>query len=380
MASKSAAADNKGGVAPAQVAKAWAKGKLPRAALVVGAESALREQALAGVREAAFAGADPGMGWVVLHADAGEEAQDLLPASVLDEIRTRPMFADPDAPKVVVIRHADEYLNKADVRDVFERNLEAIPGDATLVFEVAQAGRLKSTRLYKALQKENAVVECDPLSHFGGPDSPLSAEVERRARALGLKMNLAAVKALIDRSGQHLGVLEEELSKLSLSLGAQEDQAVAVTEADVARICADARLVGAFEFADAVAERNRKAALEALGAIFAHGLGDHKKPGRVVTNEANIAMRLLGALTYKLTQLQDAQAGLDKGLREDAAFREAKAFTGFQQQGVRRALRMHNAKSLRACMEALMNANLALRTGAGRREALERLVWDVCRR
>ncbi len=370
------------GVASDQIEKAWGNGKLPRAILIVGPEAALREEALAGIRKAAFKDGDGGMNWIILHGPlkARGESDPLEPATVLDELFTVSMFAESDEPKVVVVRKAGILLNEARAKEAFERSLPKIPDTAVLVFEVAEAGRLKSTRLYKALAKAGSVVACDALTNpWGpdGPDSPLAAALAKKGRALGLNINAAAAMALIERSGQNLGVLEEELGKLSLALGGTAEKVVAVSAADIERVCASTRLADPFEFADALAERNTKKSLEVLGAIFGHGLGDHKKPGRVVTNETSIAMRLLGVVTWKITQLQDLRAAIDNGMREFDAFKQVKLF-GARQNDARRALNRHTAASLRKAVEALLKANLSMRTGSTPQEALDRLVWETC--
>lgn len=149
-------------------------------------------------------------------------------------------------------------------------------------------------------------------------------------------------------------------------------------EEDIARICADTRLPSSFEFADALAERDARRALEALGRIFAHGLGDYRKPGRVITNEGTIVMSLLGAASYKLCKLQDVQAELSAGKREDIVFKEHRLFYDAR-ASAQRALRRHTVKSLRAAVDALFRANLELRTGHERQDVLERLAWKACR-
>jgi len=200
----------------------------------------------------------------------------------------------------------------------------------------------------------------------GEPTSFPSAEELRMVRAI-------ALIALLERSSHTLGVLLEELAKLALALGASDEQRVKVTAKEIDEVCARTRLVDPFEFADAVGERNLKRALETLGGIFAHGLGDYKRPGRVVTNESEIAMRLLAAVTYKLTQLQDIRAAIDARIPEFEAFKAAKLF-GFRQEGARRALRKHTAASLREAMEALRSLGYSREES---REALQKIPKEI---
>jgi DNA polymerase III delta subunit len=362
----------------------WTKATLPRVVLVVGAETALREEALAAVRAAAFGDSDPGLSWVVLHGPTAPNQPDALtPATFLDEVRTSSMFAAPDELKVVLVRQADVFLTDKDYREMVERNVDELPKSATLVLEAATFGKLKTTRLYKDLAAKKAVVECEPLAGRYGESPELEVEVGKRARAKGLALAHGALLALLERSARNLGMLEEELDKLALALRPISEAApaggVPVSEEDVAEICASTRTYSAFNFVDALLDRDAKRSLEILGAVFERGIADAAKPGRFITNEGSIAMVVLGALTWKLSQLQDLQAAIDAGQREQDAFAAAKIF-GFRQDGFRRTLRKHSGLSLRRCMDALFQANLDLRrSGLGAQEVLERLVWTFAK-
>jgi DNA polymerase III delta subunit len=208
----------------------------------------------------------------------------------------------------------------------------------------------------------------------------LEAEVNRRARARGLILAHGALLALLNRSAKNLGILEEELGKLALALqpgGEGAPTPVNVSEEHVAEICASTNTYSAFNFADAITDRSAAHAMEVLGGIFARGLVDGSKAGKIITNESSITMLLLGALTWKLSQLQDAHAALDSGKREHDVFAELKLF-GFRQEAFRRVLRKHTSASLRASMEALFRAYLNLRiSGMSPREVLEQMTWKM---
>jgi DNA polymerase III delta subunit len=256
-----------------------------------------------------------------------------------------------------------------------------VPPGAVLVFEVAQPGALANSRFYRWIAAHGGLVRCDALGARYGldrPDSPLAGAVEQRGRTLGLELDPGAVMALIERCGQHLGILEEELAKLALALGAAAERKLRVSRAQIEEVCARTRLINPFEYVDAVAERDLRRATEALGAIFARGLGDRDKPGRAVTNEGEIVFRLLALLNWKFNELQDLRAALDEGGREGAVFAAAN-IRGMRQDILRRTLRKHTAASLRRAMEALLRANLELRASGSRQEAMERLTWALAR-
>jgi DNA polymerase III delta subunit len=354
----------------------WSRETLPRVLLIAGAESALREETIAAAKKAALGDADPGLNWIVLHGPlAVNDPNQLIPADVLDELCTASMFSSGDELKVVLLRQADVFLGK--YYAVLEENLERIPETSTLILEATGWGKLKSTRFYKALCDKKAVVECEALIGKFGDSPELETEVDRRARARGLQLNHAALLALLNRSAKNLAVIEEELDKLALVLKASGGDSVAVSEQHIEELCASTATYNAFNFVDAVLDRSAARALEVLGGLMERGLTDSNKPGKVITQESSIAMVVLGALTWKLAQLQDLQAALDAGTREFDAFKAAKIF--YRQDAVRATLRRHTAASLRRCMEALFRANMNLRggRGGGPREVLEELVWTM---
>ena len=363
----------------------WTRQTLPRLLLVIGAESALREEAIAAAKAAAFGAGAPNM--VVLHGPASRnDPEPLTPADFLDDACTASMFAAADDLKLVLVRQADVFLSDKEWREILERNVERIPPTATLILEAATFGQLKSTRLYKGLAAAKAVVECDPLAGKYGDSPELELEVQRRAQARGLNLSHGALLALLNRSAKNLAVLDEELGKLELAFRpasasldgrAQGAAAVTITEQHVEELCASTNTYNAFNFADAVLARDAKNALEVLGGIFSRGVADSSKPGRTVTNESALVMLILGALTWKLSQLQDAQAALESGRREFDVFGELKVF-GFRQEALRRLLRKHTGVSLRRCMDALYRAYLDLRlSGMTPQEVLEQMLWRM---
>ena len=357
----------------------WTRETLPRVVLIIGPESALREEAIAAARKAALGDGEAGLNWIVKHGPQNQnEANPLLPADVLDELCTPNMFASGDELKVVVVRQADVFLKKHFA--VLEDNLKNIPSTSTLVLEATGYGNMKSTRFFGLLAERQGVVDCEALAGKYGDRPELEAEVQRRATAKGLNLQHAALVALMTRSAKSLAMLDEELDKLALALkpatapGAKAES-VLVTEEHVEEICASTATFNAFNFADAVIDRKAPQALEVLGSLLERGLSDSAKPGRVTTNEGSIAILLFGALNYKLAQLQDLRANLDSGVREYEAFRNAK-IPPFRQNAMQYTLRKHDAGSLRRCVEALFQANLDIRSSGGSaRDALEKMVW-----
>jgi DNA polymerase III delta subunit len=377
----------------AEIPAAWAKDR-PRVIVLAGAESAFREEALAALKRLLFGDSDGGLSWIVLHGPAASapesDSERLAPAKVLDEVRTRSLFAAPDEPKAVIVRQAEGLLLRHPSGDpkrspkgyeVFENRLDSLPRWAVLVFEVPQPGVLENTRFGKAVAAAGGWVDCrPPAKAFGQTEAagPLAFELRRRAAELHLELDGPTAAALIERTGRDLALLSEELEKLALALNAGPQRRARVSGAEIAAHCARSRLVSGFEFSEALGERDLKRALETLEGIFSRGLADSRRPGRVISNESQIAVILLGAVYMNFSRLQDVNAAREQGLNERAAFEAAKVPYPFQ-DSVRRALAKHSPVSLRRAQEALFRANLDLRTGHGAREALEKLAWSVCR-
>ncbi|HYG77872.1 MAG TPA: DNA polymerase III subunit delta [Planctomycetota bacterium] len=359
----------------------WTRQSLPRVVFILGAESALREEAIAEIKTAAFGTPEgAGMNIITLHGPASpNEASTLTPADILDEACTASMFGGDDETKVVLVRQADVFLTDKEWREIFERNAEKIPASTTLVFEAATYGQLKNTRFYKSLAQQNAVAECDSLAGKYGDSKELEVEVDQRARKRGLNLSHGALLKLLGRSAKNLGVIEEELDKLGLTLQAQPGSPASVSEEHIEEYCSSSATYTAFNFADAVIDRNAKRAMEVLGGIFDRGIADSAKPGKIITNESSITMLLLGALTWKLSQLQDAQTGIDLGKPEREAFTAAKVPpVPFLQDAFRRTLKKHTTASLRRCMDALFRANLDLRvSGLPPQEVMEQMLWRM---
>lgn len=372
-------------LSPRAAAARWKKEGPPRVVLLVGPEEALRREMLETLRRAVFPdGSSPEWGRVVFFGpEAAGETEELMPAAVFDEACTLPMFAAPGERKLVEVRRAELFLDKR--REMFERRLAEVPESAVVVFEARQVKR--TTRLWRRFSELGCIVECglSEGSRGGGrgagEGTSLEAEVEARAREAGLRLTPAAFRALLERCGRTLAVLEEELAKLALVFGkaGAEGHSAALTPRDIENVCARTRLYGAFDYADKLAARNLRGALETLGGIFARGLGDHRRPGRVVTRDSEIAARLLAAATWKIFQLQDSRAAVEAGRREFDIFREAKVFGSARQSEFRRVLRGYSPAALRRAVEGLFQAQMDLRSGQAPEAVLEEMTWKICR-
>jgi len=158
---------------------------------------------------------------------------------------------------------------------------------------------------------------------------------------------------LVEHLGPDMGALVSALEMLDLYTG----QARAIDSSDVDALIARGHHERVWALADAVAERRLARALELLDAFWAEGM---------------TAPQIVGLLRVQLRQLVRVFAfGRRMGL--DAAMAKAGVPRGAFAR-VRRALEAFSADHLAAAYQALVDADLAAKTSAHERLAMETLV------
>jgi DNA polymerase-3 subunit delta len=135
---------------------------------------------------------------------------------VADVLRTVSLFGN--SVRCVVIRDADEFVS--DHRQQLESYVVTPAKASTLVLDVKSWP--KNTRLAKAVLKTGITVECRPPQRKTGRKPVTDKKrlvdwmVKRGKSAHKLKMSQAAAEQLLELAGEHLGLIDQELAKLSL--------------------------------------------------------------------------------------------------------------------------------------------------------------------
>jgi DNA polymerase-3 subunit delta len=302
-----------------------------RAYLLAGAESLLREDALAAVRRSAIGDGDPA--FLVDRFDGGA-----APGELLDALHTLPVIA---ARRLVVLVEPEGRRGSADAL------LDAVAGwagadpaqpvDAVLVVAASRPDR--RARWVKAFG--DAIVECD------APRSAreISAFVREEAARQEVALERGVAEALAERIGPQLQLLRMEIAKLALLAGPGE----AVSRAHVGAGASVAAEEPIWDLTDAIGEGRTADALRVLARQIGAG-----EPPPV----------LLGALVSHFRRLLRVASG---GEVAGPPFVRRKLASQAKRYGVAR---------LRAALGALHETDLALKgAGALRPElALERVV------
>jgi DNA polymerase III subunit delta len=300
-----------------------------RAYLLLGEEPLLRDDALAALRSAALAGADP-----EFNVDRFEGSTTSAVALV-DSLRTLPVFA---ARRLVVLTEPEGRRGEALVDAVADWVGHATEGDtSTLVVAASRPDR--RARWVKAFG--DAVVSCEAPPRA----REVAAFVREEAARQGVALERGAAEALAERIGAQLLALRQEIAKLALLAGPGETVRRAHVEAGTP-FAAEAPI---WDLTDAIGEGRAAEALRVLGRLLGAGA-----PPPVI----------LGALVSHFRRLLRCAAG---GEVSGPPFVRKKLTSQAQRYGIAR---------LRAALSALHETDLALKgAGALRPElALERLV------
>lgn len=298
-----------------------AGGPLPPVVCFGGAERVFVDDAIAAIRASVLSG-----GLADFNHDRTTLRDRRLP-EVLSLCMTLPVMA----PRRLVEVKDGDAVNDADV-EALAAYLDRPAPESVLVLVCGEVDF--RSKFAKLLEKHKAAVVC----RFDHPkEHEMPSHVVRRARRHGLKLAPGAADVLAVTVGADLTLLERGLEKLAIAVDGE------ITARDVSAHVADTHLENAFDFADAVASCDRKAAVAAAAALQA---------------ARDEPIRIIGLLAWKLRQVAMARALLDEG--KDAAA-ELKLF-GNRATPVLRAARSLSAERHARRLVMLAEADVALKS------------------
>jgi len=248
--------------------------------VIFGDELFLRRQSLLALRQA------------VLSDDEGDfsfsafEGRSTELRDVLEELSTVAMFG---GKRLVVVEEADEFVSKyrAELEDYVAR--PAATG--VLVLDVKTFP--SNTRLYKAVADAGLIIDCS---------APATAQIThwltgRAKQAQQVELAKAAAELLVEMVGPELGLLDQELAKLALSVGNDRT----ITPEMVSRLVGGWRARTAWDMLDAALEGNAGGALSQLDRLLAAG----EQPIAVLA-QISASLRRFAAATRLVLQAEAA--------------------------------------------------------------------------
>jgi DNA polymerase III delta subunit len=299
------------------------------------------DQALADIRRALEAG---GKGGLAVHT---YHAADCDPDAIVEAVETPSLFG---ARTLVVIRGAESFGESAQER--LTRALERQAPQVTVA--VVARGADMRRRLFARCRD---LAQRVPVDHPRPREMP--AWADRFAKERGCQLDADARAVLLEGIGCDLLLLASELDKLAAA-GAEDR---CITAAAVARVSVGGREHGNFEVADALCNRDARAATERLGRSL---------------DEGAHPIALIGAIAASLRPVLAGAELVARGKRVDEAAR-AVGVAPYQRVAFERGVRAYRPGELRRALVRLAELDVANKTGMGDgRALLEEWVLALC--
>ena len=234
----------------------------------------------------------------------------------------------------------------------FEKGLAAyilhLPESTVLVVLVDEE-LPSSNPLLKAAEEHGKVIQCTLPK-----GAALENWINKRAAGLGVKITPEAAATLANFIGNQLRMLANELDKLATYVG----PGAAITVEDVRQLSAqvhEARII--FDLTDALAQRNRKQALDLLHDLLADG----EPPLRLISTITSQVRSLLLVKELAGDGLRISQIVSATGMAPfvaEKALRQVGKFTSSQLEGIYRQLLATDADLKRSRMTPEMALDL----------------------
>ncbi len=221
----------------------------------------------------------------------------------------------------------------------FEKGLaEFVPllPDSTVLIVVVDEELSASSALLKAAQQYGKVLQ------FTLPKgAAVKTWIENRAKSIGVKITPEAASMLADYIGNQLRMLANELDKLATYVGSR----AIIDVEDVRKLSPQVQEARVFDLTDALAERNRKKALDLLHNL----LTDGEPP-----------LRLISTITSQVRSLLVVKELAGEGLRVSQIV-AATGMAPFVAEKAVRQIRKFSTPQLEAVYRQLLATDAALK-------------------
>jgi DNA polymerase-3 subunit delta len=322
------------------------KSEDPAAYAVCGAEAFLKRQAVDGIMHRVLGEGDRSL--TLSEYDGSTAALEL--ASVLDDLRTLPFFAEK---RLVMVTEADAFITR--YRSDLEAYLESPSSCGVLLLECKSLPA--NTRLHKRIKQVGEVIKCDQPKSNTVP----KWLVQRAQEAYECRLDTQAGALLIDLVGEDLGLLDAELQKLSLYVGKRQR----IATNDVEALVGHTREEQVWEILTAIAAGDSVKAMQLWEDVWQ-------------TDRAASA-RAIGGIAFTVRRLLAAKRAQESGSAPHELARMLMRWG--QEQQVVRELSAFSVADIEDMLCTLLEADVAAKTGgASVRTSIEAFIVNACQR
>ena len=241
--------------------------------------------------------------------------------------------------------------NRSESRAGFEKGLvEYIPHlpETTVLIVLVDEELTSSSPLLKVAVEHGRVMQCTLPK-----GAALETWISKRAAGLGVKITAEAAALLANFIGNQLRLLANELDKLAMYVG----PSATITAEDVRQLSAQVQEARIFDLTDALAQRNRKQALDLLHDLLADG----EPPLRLISTITSqvrslLLVKELAGEGLRIPQIVSA-TGMAPFVAEKA-LRQVGKFSPSQLEGIYRQLLATDADLKRSRMTPDMALDL----------------------
>jgi DNA polymerase-3 subunit delta len=311
---------------------------------LTGDEDFLKRQVVLALRRSVLGDGDEAFGY---SSHPGEKA---VWSSVHDELQTLPFLG---GRRLVVVDAADPFVTK--YRPALEKYVAAPSSTGVLVLDVKTWPA--NTRLAKLIDANGTIVCKAP------PAGRLPEWCARWCQAQhGKQLAAPAAQLLVELIGPEMGLLAQELAKLSAYVG----EAGRIDSGDVDRLVGHSRAEQVWTIFDAIGAGQTGEALTVLDRLFDQG---------------NPPQAILGAFSFQMRMLARAGRLHAQGKPLPAALAEA-GVSGWRVEKVQAQMRHLGLRRLARLYDWLLEVDLGMKGGSQlpERVLLERLVVRLARK
>ncbi len=228
---------------------------------------------------------------------------------VIDEVKTTPMFG---RHKLIIVENADTFLGR--YQDKVLGYLKNPCSVNCLILEVLSID--KRTKLAKAMDgKQGILIECDKLYDRPAPwetrkleyDSELTKWIVMHARNFGKIVNLKSAFCLLEKTGNNLSIINNQIDALSVYIGDRKE----ITIDDIQKLLGVSHREKLYNLLDAISMKDTISAIKMAENIFDIGMENERK--NITYDAKSIAITIVSSSHRRMKDLWKIMRILDNG-------------------------------------------------------------------